>query len=1202
MNVVRTLRAAGAAALVGLLCFAGQPVGAQTTTASVSGSVADTQGGFLPGASITLTSNTQGNVLSATTDDEGNFVFNVVRPDSYTLRVSMPGFKTLQRPNVVVNANDKFFTGTLTLDVGEVSEHVTVLARVSELQATSGERSFTLENEAIQNIAVNGRSMFGLLGLVPGVVPNPETTGIPDEVVDVSVNGQRPESNNMTIDGVANIDTGNNGGNMVTTNLDAVAEFKVLTNAYQAEYGRAVGAQVQAVTKSGSQEFHGSGYWYGRRSDWNANSWTNNRDGIEKTESSRNDYGYTLGGPIYIPGRFNTDKRKLFFFFSQEWQRRTDPVAERLSRVPTELERQGDFSQSVDNNGSPFPYIRDYTTGLPCSAQDTRGCFQDGGVLGRIPADRLYQPGLNALSVYPTPNFQGDSGINYRSQAPNDTPRREEMLRIDFQPNDNWRFTGRYMQNSDLQKLPYGTTWAGVGSNNLDNVNTEFDHPGRNWMISATGILDNTTALEISFGQAYNELVFDITNPDLRRTAAGLSDLPLLFPDAVQNDYIPDMRFDGGRVGTNAGRYQTDRGPFENANRTYDLLANITKVAGSHTLKAGVYFQSSWKPQSPFTSFNSLIDFRDNSSNPFDAGFSYANAAIGAFTSYTQASRYAVPEWVYKNFEWYAQDNWKVGRKLTLDYGVRMYYLTPQWDQTLAASTFLPDSFDPSQAVRLYTPVCVGASPCSGSDRRGMDPALVGQTPTPNNTVDGGFIGQIIPGSGNRFNGSFQAGQGVDDQLSSGSAFRVSPRFGFVYDVSDDGSMIVRGGFGIFYDRPMGNVVFDTITNAPGTVVPQINYGLLQELDALFQASEIVPPLSVNPTAFDFRPPKIYAWNVGVQAKLPSSFTLDLAYVGSSNHGLLHQNQINTPEYGAAFQAENQDPTRTPSDVPGQNALPTDLLRPYPGYGNIRLWEPGSWSNYHSLQVGLNRRFDEGLMFNAFYVWSKALSTTNDDYSASRPNATEDELRRTMYSYAENDRPHTFVMNFVYQMPKVTDGGIGVVLNDWQLSGVYRWLSGVPYAITYSIPGIGNENLTGTNQAARVYVNGDPGPGSSSDPYRQIDNPNVFAPPQPGSDGNESARYFLHRPAFNNLDLSLSKRFKVGDRVALEIRLDAFNALNHTQFTGVNSQVSFASLDDPTITNLPYDENGNLVRPNGFGTINGVYAPRTLQLVTRLTF
>ena len=184
------------------------------------------------------------------------------------------------------------------------------------------------------------------------------------------MNGQRPNSNNMTIDGVANIDTGDNGGNMATTNIDAVAEFKLLTNAYQAEYGRAVGGQLQVVTKSGTQAFHGSGYWYGRRSDWNANTWTNKRAAapppvgngaeIPIAKSSRNDYGYTFGGPIYIPGVFNTEKKKLFFFWSQEYQRRTNPAAERQARVPTALERAGDFSKSVDQSGNPFPYIRDY--------------------------------------------------------------------------------------------------------------------------------------------------------------------------------------------------------------------------------------------------------------------------------------------------------------------------------------------------------------------------------------------------------------------------------------------------------------------------------------------------------------------------------------------------------------------------------------------------------------------------------------------------------------------------------------------------------------------------------------------------------------------------------------------------------------------------------------------------------------------------
>jgi hypothetical protein len=1203
MAFVRKGRIAAALALMGALLLMDQAtLQAQTTSASVFGQVKDAQGGVLPGVTVTLTSRTQGSTLTVTTDGEGRFVFATVRPDRYALKATLQGFKALERPNLVVNANDKLSAGILSLQVGEMSEEISVLSRVSELQTTSGERSFTLESEALKNIANNGRSVFTFATLVPGVVTNLNNDTAAGQASDLSVNGQRPNSNNVTIDGVANIDTGNNGGNMTTTNIDAVAEFKILTNGYQAEYGRAVGGQVQLVTKSGTQSFHGSGYWYGRRSGWNANSWTNKRAGapapvgngkvIEPPDASRNDYGFTLGGPVFIPGKFNTEKKKLFFFLSREYQHRTDPVSERQSRVPTALERAGDFSKSVDNNGNPFPYIRDYTTGLPCNASNTSGCFQDGGVLGKIPQNRLYAPGIAGLNIYPNPNFSAGSGINYTSQSPNSTPRREDLLRLDFQATDNWRFTGRYMKLQNTQDLPYGTTWAGAGSNNLNDMNTIFANPGSNYMLSATGILNASTSLEVSVGRANNSLDFTVGNEKLRRSAAGLDGMPLLYADAVQADFIPDLRFNGGRVGGNAGYYQTDRGPFTNVNTTWDALANLTKIWGSHSAKFGVYYQSSYKPQSIFASFNSQISFIDDSNNPFDTGFGYANAATGVFNTYTQASKYALPEWRYKNFEWFAQDNWKATSRLTLDYGVRFYYLTPQWDTTLQASNFLPDKYQPG-ATQLYVPACLGAYPCSGSNRVALDPST-GQT------VDARFIGRLTPGS-ERFSGAFQAGQGINDQLQSGGAFRTSPRFGFVYDLSGKGTTIVRGGAGVFYDRPQGNMVFDMIANAPGVVVSTLQWGRLQDLSSATGDPNAV--VSLSPTVYDFKPPKVYAWNVGIQHKLLHAVTLDVAYVGSSSKDLLRQEQINAVPYGAKFLPQNQDPTRAPSSVPGATALPDDLLRPYPGYGNIRMWNYTGYSNYHALQTSINRRFDNGFMFSVFYVWSKALTINNDDFTAGRPNATAEEIRRADYSYASFDRPHSFAVNFIYQTPKVASGVLGVLANDWQISGIYRYTSGRPYAINFSIPGIGASNLTGSdgNQNARVVLTCDPGKGSSGDPYKQIDT-SCFAPPQPGSDGTESARFFLHGPPISNLDMSLSKVFPVGKRVKLEVRLDAFNALNHTQFNGVNSTVSFKSLTDPTITNLPYDANGNLVRNNGFGSVNGVAPPRTLQLVTRLTF
>jgi hypothetical protein len=237
-------------------------------------------------------------------------------------------------------------------------------------------------------------------------------------------------------------------------------------------------------------------------------------------------------------------------------------------------------------------------------------------------------------------------------------------------------------------------------------------------------------------------------------------------------------------------------------------------------------------------------------------------------------------------------------------------------------------------------------------------------------------------------------------------------------------------------------------------------------------------------------------------------------------------------------------------------------------------------------------------------VWSKALGINSTDFAAGVPNLSEEETKRLDYSLLDYDRTHNFTVNAIYQLPMLTQSkALGVLVNEWQISGVYRWTSGRPYTVGFSIPGIGASNLTGTdgNPNARIVLTCDPGKGWSGDPYRQFDT-SCFAPPQPGSNGNESARFFVRAPPLNNLDLSLSKNFGFYRTARFEVRLDIFNALNHTQFTGVNATANFASLTDRTITNLPFDASGALVRPNGFGAINGVAPPRTLQLVTRVTF
>jgi hypothetical protein len=487
--------------------------------------------------------------------------------------------------------------------------------------------------------------------------------------------------------------------------------------------------------------------------------------------------------------------------------------------------------------------------------------------------------------------------------------------------------------------------------------------------------------------------------------------------------------------------------------------------------------------------------------------------------------------------------------------------------------------------------------------RRGMDPRLIGTTaPTLANTVDERFIGRLTPDS-NRFNGSFQAGNGITDQLQDGNAFRVSPRVGAVYDLTGRGATILRGGFGIFYDRPQGNMVFDMISNAPGVLNSRLDWGRLQDLSSA--AGDPNPTLSLNPTAFGFKPPRVDQWNVGIQHKLVEEVILDVAYVGSRSTDLLRQVQINAVPFGATFLPQNQDPTRVPSATPGANALPNDFLRPFRGYGDIRMWDYSGYADYKALQTSVTRRFDRGFMVSGFWVWSKAQGINNTDFAAGVPNLSDEETRRLDYSLLDYDRTHNFTINAIYETPSVTSSkGLGLLVNEWRLSGVYRWTSGRPDLISFSIPGIGAANLTGTdgNPNARVALTCDPGKGYSDDPFRQFTNPECFAPPQPGNRGDETPRFFARNPPLNNLDLSVSKNFPIARGMKFEFRLDIFNLLDTVQFTEVNNTVNFASLTDRRITNLAYDAQGNLAQRNGFGTVRAVAPARTLQLVTRLTF
>jgi hypothetical protein len=1049
---------------------------------------------------------------------------------------------------------------------------VTVTGEATLVQTESAERSYAIQGEVVQNIAVNGRGFTPLASIAPGIVfsDNNLTSGSSDQVANISANGLRTSANNLQLDGISIVDTGNNG-TLLNLSLDSVAEFKVLTSNYQAEYGRSAGAQISAVTKSGTKDFHGSFYTFRRHDGMNANTWFNNRDStptnpINKPRLDHRDIGYTIGGPVWIPKVFNQSKQKLFFFWSQEYQKRQFPPAgpTRVT-VPTALERAGDFSQSVDRAGNRFNFIKDPELSGRCQATPANpeagvdyqaACFRDGGVLGRIPQMRLNQfpLGLRILNMYPLPNTTG-TGFNYVTEAATSQPERQDLVRLDWNISNAWRVYGRFAKNTSNRDLAYGSFVLG---DNLPDYPAKYLFPRHSWSATTTGTLNATTVVEATVGVSHNSIDILPGNSQFTRSALGLSGLPTLFPNAVQLDLPPQFVFEGRIAnGPNVG---SNNAPFTNFNTVRTMSGSLSKIWGQHTFKVGILWENSFKPQSSFANNNGRISFTDDPNNPLDTGFGFANAALGVYQTYSQASGYFIGKYRYNNVEWFAQDNWKVNNRLTLDYGMRFYVIQPQYDEDAQTATFTPERFNPADAPLLYRPICIGAGPCSGTARRAVDPRVVssGFVPSMGNTIDGANIGRIVPGTGNLLNGVLKAGPGVQRGLYQNRGVHLAPRFGFAYDVTGRQNIVIRGGAGMFYDRPQGNVVFDLLTNPPTTLQPTLNNGQLQDLNP--GQVLLAPPALV---AYDpeGKSPTTYAFNLGVQYKLPLDTVLDLSYVGTAASHLVQRRNLNAPAYGAAYLSQNQDPTLNPNGAPGSAALPVDFLRPYQGFGNISYIEPAGSSNYRN-------------------------------------------QRRANYGPLDFDRRHNFNVNWVYELPKATHSRrLGYALNNWQVSGVYRYQTGMPYNITFSVPGTSPYTLTGTqgNEGARIALVGDPGSGHSSDPYRQF-NAAAFTTPGVGSLGLESGRNFLYRGPINNLDLSLAKRFNVKERASFELRLDAFNALNHTQFEQVNANLAVTSLTDPTPTNLPFDSNGNLVRKDGFGTISRVRPPRNMQLSLHIRF
>jgi outer membrane receptor protein involved in Fe transport len=1170
---------------------------AQTITGSMTGRVVDQQGSAVPNALVTANEPAKRVALNNKTTSSGDFSIVGLLPGTYTISVEAVGFKKLARSGIALDANDKLALGDLVLEVGAVTESIEVSAQATLLQAESVERSATITGTQVENIEVNGRNPLDMAKLVPGVT---FTTGTSYAVGSsgtgantFSVNGARPSQNQLSINGIGNVDTGNNGGMNVSVSIDSISEFKMLTSSYQAEYGRSVGAQIELVTKTGTDAFHGSGYWYHRNEGLNANTFINNVRGLQKPLFRYNDPGYTIGGPVYIPKVFERLRHKTFFFFSQEWQKQLSPNTARNVLVPTALERKGDFSQSLNNNGQKLTFINDPLTQTPFP-----------GMV--VPANRIYAPGQALLNIFPLPNTTQVSNFNYTSQFPGQAPRRETLLRVDYNLTPKLRVFGHWIDDQQPTVAPYGSFVLGI---TVPITNIANPVPGRSFATGATWIISPTMTNEANWGFTHNSILIDENGQVLRRSTSGIN-LPLLYPSAVQRDYIPAVSFNGTRITASPG-FGTGNAPFINYNTTIDISDNLSKIWGKHNIKGGVYMQRSRKDQTSFANANGNYNFGDNPSNPYDTGFGLSNALLGVYNTFSQASAYINGQYRYWNIEQFVQDTWKVTPNLTLDFGLRGAWYQPQYDSSLQASTFIPSQWDASKAPRLYQPAI---NPANGQ-RAAFDPVTNAFLPS----FD---IGLEVPNTGSPFQAICQSSScAAGKYLFPSRGLQWGPRFGVAWDVTGKGNLVLRTGGGIYYDRIQGNRVFDSVTNPPEAVTPTLNQNLVSTIDP--KNVLLGPPslVAADPTG---KIPTTYQYQFSIQYRLPENVLLDVGYVGSGSRHLQNNRNLNYNAFGQCFLPQNQDPQRlaaSPTALLGNNCKDANFLKPYLGYNNINLYESQSTANYNALQIQAQRRTVRGLFLGMSYTWSKTLSTaqsggTNDN-SFVRPDQYN---RLANYGPASFDRRQVLAINYVYNTPRSPVGNAftRMITDGWQLSGVTQASTGSPFTPGFSISGAGNQNITGSNtEGARIGVVAGCDPYThSSDPFNRL-NPACFFAPSPGSIGLESGINFLYAPGAVNFDIALQKEFSAKEgKLRFQFRIDAFNAFNHTNFTGYNGTLNFNAYptNNGIVTGLPTLSATALGRnPNGsfnvtgFGTVTQVgpgalgYS-RILQTLIRVTF
>jgi hypothetical protein len=1144
---------------------------------TITGTVTDSSGAIIPEPKITVVDEATNESREFTGSATGEFVFAALRPGTYTIAIEKAGFQGFRRTGLVLHASERLALGDVRLTVGQASESVTVAALAPPINTESADTAPVLSATQVDSLPTVGRDVMSLLHVLPGVVSvpmgpsgelGPNSSGGPVSNGGIfgsfspNVGGARLFWNTITVDGQVGSNPDWPGLFMSAISMDAVAEVKIVSHNYTAEYGRNPGPTINIVTKSGTNQFHGSAYSYFRNEALNANDFFNNRAGLPRPEYRFDTVGLAVGGPIFIPGHFNSDRRKLFFHYSFENWGIKIPQGITFDTVPTAAERGGDFSQTLDQAGN-LRVITDPTTHAPFPGN-------------KIPQNMINPNALILLNLMPLPTQFNRSvtqgAYNFEWQDVFQVPKQLHALKLDYYPREKdlisllpraWHSdergynTGGYGGNLPIFKHHYRYL--------TDSILLNWTHTFNPTMTNEFG---TGFTGEKERGMADNLFGRTVSNyfDSVRRDKTGFS-LGQLFPAANSADILPQAFFD---FVLNPPDMTTEaRFPDHQGYERFHFLDNFSLIRNKHTLKFGLNFERNWATDGPHADcFNGCFDFTHDIYNPLDTGWDFSNALLGNFKQYRESNT-RLPYQAQSNiWEWFAQDTFKVTHKLTLDFGVRFSRFTPWYVGKGLGAEFVQSKYDPSQVPPLYQPV--------------QDPNAPSGTEIARNPVTGAYGPALYIGA---FTGPMSFSGSV---LSSDSSYprgyreqhdvQASPRFGFAFDPFGDGRTSIRGGFGIMKQTsPTYNTYFwSMVSNPPVQVEPHIFYG---NMNTLLQRQGLLFPVASSSIQLHDKVPSIYKYSLGIQRDIGFNTAVDVSYVGNVAHHLIQGVDLNEVPYGAHFLPQHQDP------VTG-STLPDDFYRPYPGYESIPQLGDFGYSNYNSLQVAVNRRMSRGVQFGVSYSWSRSMgigSSDGDTLASYRP------WRIWNYGPTIFDQRQALVVNYVWDLPrasKLVNDNLVVkgIFDNWEISGIWTAATGLPHPINFSTSD--GADIAGGGDGVRANLVGPVSSGGST--FYHWFNANAFARPPQGYYGNAPV-YPFYGPGQNNWDITLMKKFPLwSEQRSLQFRTELYNAFNHPQYFNADNNAVF----DPTGKQI----NGE------FGQVIATRAPRVIQLSLRLDF